>query len=118
MRLGTCKTGLSPPVFYITDRSKGILLWWFLLFNALVFKHFCVVVALCVCNQIFRSVWLTEWPPIGKIGKIAAHSAYEMVFGISTFLLVWLFPASVFFCCCFLFFVFFCEESFSNCAFS
>ena len=36
---------------------------------------------------------VTEWPPIGKI---AAHSAYEMFHGISTVLLVWFFPASVF----------------------
>ena len=28
-RLGTRKTGLSPPVFY-TDRSKAVLLLWFL----------------------------------------------------------------------------------------
>ena len=32
---------------------------------------------------------VTEWPPIGKI---AAHSAYEMFHGISTVLLVWFFP--------------------------
>ena len=36
---------------------------------------------------------LTEWPPIGKI---AAHSAYDMFHGISTRLLVWFFPTSVF----------------------
>ena len=29
VRLGACKTGLSPPVIYITDRSKAILLLWF-----------------------------------------------------------------------------------------
>ena len=28
-----------------------------------------------VCLHIFSSVKVTEWPPIGKI---AAHSAYEM----------------------------------------
>ena len=38
-------------------------------------------------------VKVTEWPPIGKI---AAHSAYDMFHGISTLLLVWLFPTSVF----------------------
>ena len=26
VRLGSCRTGLSPPVFYITDRSKTILM--------------------------------------------------------------------------------------------
>ena len=29
VRLGACKTGLSPPVIYITDRSKAMLLFWF-----------------------------------------------------------------------------------------
>ena len=38
-------------------------------------------------------VKVTEWPPIGKI---AAHSAYDMFHGISTRLLVWFFPTSVF----------------------
>ena len=36
---------------------------------------------------------MNEWPPIGKI---AAHSAYDMFHGISTRLLVWFFPTSVF----------------------
>ena len=36
---------------------------------------------------------VTEWPPIGKI---AAHSAYDMFHGISAILLVWFFPTSVF----------------------
>ena len=31
---------------------------------------------------------VTEWPPIGKI---AAHSAYDMFYGISAWLLVWFF---------------------------
>ena len=30
------------------------------------------------------------------IGKIAAHSAYDMFHGIDTWLLVWFFPTSVF----------------------
>ena len=29
VRLGDCETGLSPLLFYITDRSKAILLLWF-----------------------------------------------------------------------------------------
>ena len=33
-----------------------------------------------VCFQIFDYVKVTEWPPIGKI---AAHSAYDMFHGIS-----------------------------------
>ena len=36
---------------------------------------------------------VTEWPPIGKI---AAHSAYDMFHGICTWLFVWFFPTSVF----------------------
>ena len=38
-------------------------------------------------------VKVTEWPPIGKI---AAHSAYNMFHGICAWWLVWFFPASVF----------------------
>ena len=56
--------------------------------------EFFVLLAPYVCYHIFSSVWVTEWPPIGKI---AAHSADEMFFhGISALLLFWLFPASVF----------------------
>ena len=36
MRLGACKIGLSPQLFYITDRSKAILLLWFHLFDVLM----------------------------------------------------------------------------------
>ena len=46
-----------------------------------------------VCFHIFNKVKVTEWPPIGKI---AAHSAYDMFHGISARLLVWFFPTSVF----------------------
>ena len=34
----------------------------------------------CICLQL-SLVKVTEWPPIGKI---AAHSAYDMFHGIST----------------------------------
>ena len=37
-------------------------------------KSFCAVCA-CVCFHIFSLVKVTEWP---TIGKIAAHSAYDM----------------------------------------
>ena len=47
-------------------------LWCFFLFYVLVFNTF-VLLALYVCFHIL--VNLTDWPPIGKI---AAHSAYEM----------------------------------------
>ena len=38
-------------------------------------------------------VKVTEWPPIEKV---AAHSACDMFHGISTRLLIWFFPTSVF----------------------
>ena len=41
-------------------------------------KFFCAVGALCVFIFLVK---VTEWPPIGKI---AAHSAYDMFHGIST----------------------------------
>ena len=34
-----------------------------------------------VCFHSFSLVKVTEWPPIGKI---AAHSVYDMLHGIST----------------------------------
>ena len=40
-----------------------------------------VLLAPYVCFHIFSYVKVTEWPPIGKI---AAHSAYNMFHGIST----------------------------------
>ena len=86
----------------VTDRSKSILLWWFFLFYVLVFKK-------CLCCWRLMYVFiilvkLTEWPPVGKI---AAHSAYDMFHGISTRLLVCFFSPR------------FLEwESFSDCAFS
>ena len=40
--LGARITGLSLPVFYITDRSKAILLLWFYVFYVLESK-FCAV---------------------------------------------------------------------------
>ena len=46
-----------------------------------------------VCFHIFNYVKVTEWLPIGKI---AAHSAYDMFHGISARLLVCLFFFFVF----------------------
>ena len=46
------------------------------------FKKKIVLLAPYVCFHIFSSVKVTEWPP--PIGKIAAHSAYDMFHGIST----------------------------------
>ena len=39
-----------------------------------------VLLAPYVCFHIFSQVKVTEWPPIGKI---AAHSAYDMFHGLS-----------------------------------
>ena len=43
--------------------------------------NFFVLLAPYVCFHSVGLVKLTEWPPIGKI---AAHSAYDMFHGIST----------------------------------
>ena len=56
-------------------------LWWFFSFYVLVFEKFFVLLAPYVCFHSFSWVKVTEWPPIGKI---AAHSAYDMFHGIST----------------------------------
>ena len=50
-----------------------------LLFSVLVFEKFflCCWRLMCVFIVLVK---LTEWPPIGKI---AAHSAYDMFHGIS-----------------------------------
>ena len=57
MRLGTCKIDLSPPVFCVTDPSKAILLWWFLLFYVLVLNFLCClrlmyVFVFFLCNRV------------------------------------------------------------------
>ena len=54
---------------------------------------FFVLLAPYVCYHIFSWVGVAEWPPIGKI---AAHSAYDMFHGVGAWLLVWFFPTSVF----------------------
>ena len=46
----------------------------------LVFKKLFVLLTPYVCFHIFNYVKVTEKPPIGKI---AAHSAYDMFHGIS-----------------------------------
>ena len=84
-------------IFYITDRSKAILLWWLLLFCPGV--YFFVLLAPYVCYHIFCFVW-----------KIAAHSAYDM-FSWYKYLIVglvfshlWFWSGNLFF---FFFFFFF-----------
>ena len=46
-----------------------------------------------VCLHIFSSVKVTEWPPIGKI---AAHSAYEMFSWYKCLIVSLVFPTLVF----------------------
>ena len=70
----------------------------FFLFYVLVFKMF-VLLAPYVCFII-----LTEWPPIGKI---AAHSAYDMFSWYKYMVVNFVFPTSVLE-----------SESFSDCTFS
>ena len=71
---GLCRTWSKPKLLVFSRTgSKSILLWWFFLFYVLVFKIF-----LCCWRLMYVCIFLvkvTEWPPIGKI---AAHSGYEM----------------------------------------
>ena len=65
-------------------------------FQRQIFDESEVIQILKVVRWHFCQVYgphMNEWPPIGKI---AAHSAYDMFHGISTRLLVWFFPTSVF----------------------
>ena len=39
MRLARCKTGLSPPVKYFTDRSKWVLLLWIIYVITVLFGY-------------------------------------------------------------------------------
>ena len=55
-------------------------------------KYF-VLLAPYVCFHIFSTVKVTEWPPIGKI---AAHSAYEMFSWYKYLIVSLVFPTSVF----------------------
>ena len=57
-----------------------------------MFKIF-VLLAPIVCFHIFSEVKVTEWPPIGKI---AAHSAYDMVSWYKYLIVSLVFPTSVF----------------------
>ena len=56
VRLARCKTGLSPPLKYFTDRSKAVLLLW-------IFYVFSVLCLLCLCVRLFLC---TLWLPAGK----------------------------------------------------
>ena len=52
-------------------------MWWFFLLYVLVFKIFVLLAPYVkLCFHTFSLVKVTEWP---HIGKIAAHSACEML---------------------------------------
>ena len=66
VRLGPCKTGLSPPplviVYYRSFQSDtSVVVLIVLCFGV----DFCAVWALCTFSY-FSSVPVTEWPPIGE----------------------------------------------------
>ena len=50
VRLAHCKTGLSPPVKYFTDRSKVLLLFW-------IFFVVSVLRLLCLCAHLLGKGW-------------------------------------------------------------
>ena len=50
------ETGLSPPLKYLTDRSKAVLLLW-------IFYVFSVLCLLCLCARLFICAL---WSPAGK----------------------------------------------------
>ena len=58
---------------YITDCSKAILMWWFLLFYVLVL-NFWAVCTLCA----FLYIKLSLGNYVAAHWKIAAHSAYDV----------------------------------------
>ena len=80
MRLGACKTGLSPPVTVLLIVPRRYFCGGSFCFMSCCLNFF-VLLAPYVCFHSFSEVKVTEWPPIGKI---AAHSAYDMFHGIST----------------------------------
>ena len=60
-------------VVYISSQGDtSVVVPWYLIFFELLAPY--------VCFHSFSSVKVTEWPPIGKI---AAHSAYDMFHGVS-----------------------------------
>ena len=53
VRLARCKTGLSPPVKYFTDRSKAVLLLWII--------FFCLAFAMPLCVSVYMCIVVTCW---------------------------------------------------------
>ena len=85
MRLGTCKIDLTPPVIYITDRSKAILRLYFYLVN--VFVLIFVLVASYKCTSRQRSgkgairkrfpLQKTRWEKTKLTIKYLYHETYR-----------------------------------------
>ena len=55
--LWPCKIDLSPPVKQFTDRSKAVLLLWFII---------SVIVCLCMYALMKFLFWIALWPMFGK----------------------------------------------------
>ena len=64
VRLARCKTSLSPPVKYFTDRSKAVLLLWI----------FCVFVLSCVSYVFVRvCLYVLSGHLLGKGWPLGSH---------------------------------------------
>ena len=69
-RLGTRKTGLSPPVIFFADRSKAVLLLWFIficynIYNVCLLHDFVATLRLSALPSALYFVLskLALWPP-------------------------------------------------------
>ena len=49
------EVGLSPPVFFFTNRSKAVLLLWIL------YVFFCLVFAVPLCASVYMCLVVTCW---------------------------------------------------------
>ena len=65
-------------------------MWWFLLFYVLLLKCLCCLYPMYVVTFLVEVI---EWPPIGKI---AAHSAYDMCSWYKYLFVYLVFPTSAF----------------------
>ena len=55
MRLARHKSGLSPPVKYLTDRSKAVLLLW------IFYVFFCLAFVMPLCVSVYMCIVVTCW---------------------------------------------------------
>ena len=71
-RLGSRKTGLSPQYFN-SDRSKAVLLLWFLIVTCSCCPYLYFGSAIMLVTY-FSEFWVAEWPPVWER---AVHSVYR-----------------------------------------